>query len=214
MSSEYKACRPQPKGCNHVCFLFLFFIFFFGGGVTSSKKSLGAGITDPAEKLKKTYMIIYLMTYCFFIVSNFLMTWCCLFIFYGCWFATFSLHDLFPIFDSMIPLIIYCFFFQLNCFFQFSVAAGAEIILTHLVTERIFFYVFSFFVPFCFVFHVWWRYKPHPPWSDRCKNCGAATNTFSRLQIVFLPDWTENAFRQKLFGIKKMWSISVQNDNN
>ena len=79
--------------------------------------------------------------------------------------------------------------------------------------KDVFFYVFSFFVPFCFVFHVWWRYKPHPPWSDRCKNCGAATNTFSRLQIVFLPDWTENAFRQKWFGIKKMWSISVQNDN-
>ena len=90
------------------------------------------------------------MTYCFFIVSNFLMTWCCLFIFYGCWLVTFSLHDLFPIFDSMIPLIIYClFFFQLNWFIQFSVAAGAEIILTHLVTERMFFFTFS---PFSFLF--------------------------------------------------------------
>ena len=134
--------------------------------------------------------------------------------FYGCWLVTFRLHNLFPIFDSMIPLIIICFF---SVEFIFSIFRGCwRWDNPHPLGDwkDVFFYVFSFFVPFCFVFHVWWRYKPHPPWSDRCKNCGAATNTFSRLQIVFLPDWTENAFRQKLFGIKKMWSISVQNDNN
>ena len=114
-----KPAVPNQRAAIMYVFYFYFSFFFIFGGVTSSKKSLGAGITDPAEKLKKTYMIIYLMTYCFFIVSNFLMTWCCLFIFYGCWLVTFSLHDLFTIFDSMILLIIYCFFFSWIDFFNF-----------------------------------------------------------------------------------------------
>ena len=122
------AVPNQRAAITYVFYFYFSFFFIFGGGVTSSKKSLGAGITDPAEKLKKNIhdhwscifvFSICLMNYCLFIVSNFLMTWCCLFIFYGCWLVTFSLHDLFPIFVFMIPLIIYCLFFSWIYFFNF-----------------------------------------------------------------------------------------------
>ena len=53
---DIKPGVPNQRAANmYVFFLMCFFIFL---EVTSFKKSLGAGITDPAEKLKKIYMII------------------------------------------------------------------------------------------------------------------------------------------------------------
>ena len=62
-------------------YVFSWFVFFCFLEVTSFKKSLGAGITDPAGKLKKIYMIIdhvslsFRFTWWFIVFLSSQITW-------------------------------------------------------------------------------------------------------------------------------------------
>ena len=142
---DIKPGVPNQRAAN--MYDFSWFVFFIFLEVTSFKKSLGAGITDPAEKLKKIYMIIdhvslsFRFTWWFIVFLSSQITWW-LDVVFSIFTDVGFLLLVYMIFFWFLPLWStwsYNVFFPVESVFKFSLAAGAEIRLAHLVTETVFF---------------------------------------------------------------------------